>query len=116
MTIEPAHRCAERSLRIWLIQIGEEMPFDSGPPRLLRTALLAAELAARGHEVTYWNAGFNHQKKMLRSETGTKFTIPQGYRVVLLEGRSYKRNISLSRIVSHRQNAKSFTAMSHEEI
>ena len=116
MTIEPVLHPAERPLRIWLVQTGEEMPFDPGPPRLLRTALLAAELTARGHEVTYWNAGFNHQKKVLRAETGTKFMIPQGYRVVLLEGRSYKRNISLSRIVSHRQNARSFAAMTEGEM
>lgn len=115
MTIEPVVLPAERPLRIWLVQTGEEMPFDPGPPRLLRTALLAAELTARGHEVTYWNAGFNHQKKVLRAETGTKFVIPQGYRVVLLEGRPYRRNVSLSRIVSHRQNARSFAAMTETE-
>jgi len=115
MIINPVFPPTERPLRIWLVQIGEEMPFDPGPPRLLRTALLAAELSARGHEVTYWNAGFNHQKKVLRAETGTKFMIPQGYRVVLLEGRSYKRNISLSRTVSHRQNANSFAAMTEGE-
>jgi glycosyltransferase involved in cell wall biosynthesis len=115
MTIEPVLHATERPLRIWLVQTGEQMPFDPGPPRLLRTALLAAELTTRGHEVTYWNAGFNHQKKVLRAETGTKFMIPAGYRVVLLEGRSYKRNISLSRIVSQRQNARSFAAMTGDE-
>lgn len=115
MTLKPVLRAAERPLRIWLVQIGEELPFDPGPPRLLRTALLAAELTARGHEVTYWNAGFNHQQKMLRAETGTKFVIPQGYRVALLTGRPYKRNISISRIFSLRGNAKSFTAMTADE-
>lgn len=91
------------------------MPFDPGPPRLVRTALLAAELAARGHQVTYWNAGFSHQRKVLRVETGTKFMIPEGYRVVLLKGRAYKRNISFSRIFSHRQQAKSFTILTKDE-
>jgi glycosyltransferase involved in cell wall biosynthesis len=106
---------AARRLRIWMVQIGEEMPFDPGPPRLLRAALLAAELTSRGHDVTFWNAGFNHQKKRLREATGTKFATPAGYRVCLLEGRPYRRNISLARVFSHRDNARSFAEMSRDE-
>ena len=80
MIAEPSSSSSSGSrLRIWLVQIGEELPCDEGPPRLLRTALLAAELVQRGHEVTFWNAGFNHQKKKRRPETGTKFAISQGY-------------------------------------
>lgn len=95
-------------MRIWLVQIGEELPFDPGPPRLLRTALLAAELVKRGHDVTFWNASFNHQQKTLRSPQTRMFPTDAGYRVILLHGRAYRKNISLARIRSQRENAASF--------
>lgn len=96
---------------MWLVQIGEQLPIDPGPPRLIRTALLARELVARGHDVTFWNAGFIHQQKRHRLRTGQIFDIDDGYRVGLLRGRGYRRNISFARILSHQENARSFARM-----
>lgn len=95
-------------LRIWLVQVGEELPIDPGPPRLLRTALLARELVSRGHDVTFWNSSFNHQRKEQRAATTTTLEIEPNYRVVLLHGRPYRRNVSLARIRSHQDNARAF--------
>lgn len=108
------NRSAPR-LRIWLVQIGEELPFDPGPPRLLRTALLARELVKRGHEVTFWNASFNHQQKLLRSRETIITDTGEGYRAVLLKGRPYSRNISIARILSQRENAAAFRAHASNE-
>jgi Glycosyl transferases group 1 len=99
-------------VRIWLVQTGEEMPFDGPNIRLLRTALLANELAGRGHDVTYVNACFNHQQKKQRS-ISTVFvpaSVATGhsYRTILLAGRGYARNISLGRYFSQIENARSF--------
>lgn len=102
-------------MRIWLVQTGEEMPFDGPNTRLLRTALLANVLVGRGHDVSYINASFNHQRKEQRS-LSTK-VIPaneaagHGYRSILLAGRAYSRNVSLARFLSHRENARSFAAL-----
>jgi Glycosyl transferases group 1 len=99
-------------MRIWLVQTGEELPLDGAQARLLRTAILAETLASRGHDVTYLNATFNHQRKMQRSrETQViepSSQISASYRIVLLKGCAYRRNISASRFLSHHQNARAF--------
>lgn len=95
-------------MRIWLVQSGEEMPIDGKGTRLLRTALLASELANRGHEVTYWNATFNHQKKIQRFECTTRVRQNDAYNAIFLYGNAYLKNVSIARIVSQRQNAAEF--------
>jgi glycosyltransferase involved in cell wall biosynthesis len=98
-------------MKIWLVQTGEEMPIDGPQTRLLRTALLAQELVGRGHEVTYFNATFNHQKKVQRFEQTTKVDLEDGYTAIFLKGRSYTKNVSLSRILSQKENAAAFEAL-----
>jgi glycosyltransferase involved in cell wall biosynthesis len=95
-------------MRIWLAQTGEEMPSDGSSTRLLRTCLLARELAARGHEVIYCNSTFSHQKKIQRYDRTTRIRQPHGYDCVFLYGRGYAKNIGLRRILSHRDNAREF--------
>lgn len=92
--------------RIWIVQNGEELPSDPGPPRLLRQALLASELARRGHEVTYWTTTFNHQRKVQRT-CGTH-VVDDGYTVRLLRARDYSNNVSWTRIRSHQDAALRF--------
>ena len=94
--------------RVWLVQIGEELPDDPGPPRLLRMAQLARELVRRGHDVTYWNSSFNHQRKQQRAGGTTTRGSIHGYQSILLHGRAYKQNISWARFMSHKDNAAAF--------
>jgi len=95
-------------MRIWLINIGEEIPSDPGTPRLLRTGILAGLLAQRGNEVVWWNATFNHQRKEQRATVSEFRDTPEGYRLALLAGRAYGRNISLTRVLSQIENAREF--------
>lgn len=95
-------------MRIWLVNTGEEIPSDTGKPRLLRTGIMAERLARRGHEVTWWNSTVNHQRKEQRASTTTITDRPEGYKLVLLYGRLYSKNVSIRRIVSHVQNARAF--------
>ncbi|MFM1813515.1 MAG: hypothetical protein RLZ98_210 [Pseudomonadota bacterium] len=97
-------------MRIWLVTVGEEIPEDPGTPRLLRTGILARHLADRGHDVTWWNSTFNHQQKIQRSDATVIRDTAERYRLVLLHGRSYGRNVSLARILNHRDIARSFEA------
>jgi glycosyltransferase involved in cell wall biosynthesis len=95
-------------MRIWLVQTGEEMPIDGPETRLLRTALLANELVARGHDVVYWNATFNHQRKIQRFTKTTMVRQNDQYDCVFLYGHAYKKNVSIARIRSQRENASAF--------
>jgi glycosyltransferase involved in cell wall biosynthesis len=95
-------------MRIWLVQTGEEMPFDGQNTRLLRTALLAIELAQRGHEVVYWNSTFNHQLKFQRFKKTTTVIQDNLYSCIFLKGRPYSKNISVNRILSQQENARAF--------
>jgi len=95
-------------MRIWLAQTGEEMPSDGSSTRLLRTSLLARELAGRGHEVVYCNSTFSHQKKIQRFDRTMRIRQPDGYDCVFLYGRRYAKNIGFRRILSHRDNAREF--------
>ncbi|MEZ5696749.1 MAG: hypothetical protein R3E18_10040 [Sphingomonadaceae bacterium] len=102
-------------MNFWLIQTGEELPIDGPGTRLLRTAILAEELSARGHEVTYMTAAFNHQRKLMRCENSKR--IRRGddpslaYHCVLLAGRAYTANVSIRRFIHHREVASAFAEM-----
>ena len=88
------------------------MPIDGPNTRLLRTALLAEELAERGHEVIYFNATFNHQQKVQRATETQKIShnllAGLNYDCILLAGRAYAKNVSFNRFRSHRENAAAF--------
>lgn len=102
------------SLRIWILQNGEEIASDPGPPRLLRQGILASLLAKRGHDVTYWTSTYNHQQRAQRT-TPRVHTVPAGYRIRLLPARSYARNLSIDRIRSHREAAAAFVREARHE-
>jgi glycosyltransferase involved in cell wall biosynthesis len=102
-------------MRVWLVTIGEPLPFDYGNERLLRTGILAEMLARQGHSVVWWNSTFNHPTKQLRADRDTVVDVAPTYRVHMLHGGGYRRNISLRRILDHRRIAKRFTAIAPSE-
>lgn len=95
-------------MRIWILNVGEEIPTDPGSPRLLRAAILARELARRGHQVTWWNSSVNHQQKIQRVPRTTSLGVTDGLETVLLWGRLYDSNRSLARIASNFESAAAF--------
>ena len=93
-------------MKIWLIQTGEDIPVEANR-RKLRTAVLAEELASRGHEVVWWAAAFSHlRKKWVTRER--KRTLSSGVKVELLHGSGYRTNISLARVIDHRIVTREF--------
>jgi glycosyltransferase involved in cell wall biosynthesis len=95
-------------LRIWIVQAGEQLPTDRGPPRLLRAAILARHLASRGHSVTMFVSTFNHQQKYHRVGQTASLGFMDGYEVIALRGRAYSKNVSAARIWSQREQAHEF--------
>ncbi len=94
-------------MNIWIIKLGEPLPIDPGSPRLFRSGLLASELSARGHKVTYWTSNVIHHMKILRDPESLKNS-PQGWEILPLQGCLYKKNVSLNRIRHNAQTARDF--------
>lgn len=76
------------------------MPIDEGDPRIMRAGLLARELAARGHQVVWWTARFDHTRKRHRRGRSRR-TLSDGTELRLLRSCGYSSNISVRRWVDH---------------
>ena len=101
-------------MRIWLITVGEPLPTD-GAERLLRAGILAEMLSAKGHDVVFWTSTFDHTKKKQRFTENTEIQIKKNYKIILLKSSPYKSNISISRIISHKNSAAQFANLSLTE-
>lgn len=95
-------------MRVWLVQTGEQIPADGQDSRYLRTVNLAIELSQRGHEVVYITSSMNHQLKVQRENPGDPIRHSKNLTFVQVYGRHYAKNVSISRIMSHRDNARNF--------
>jgi glycosyltransferase involved in cell wall biosynthesis len=102
------HTPALRS--VWLLQDGEPLPIDESP-RLMRTGDLAQRLLAAGYSVTWWTSRFNHNLKCFREHPGTFCELSPGFSIVLLDGPSYRRNMSWQRIRHYRALAAHFSEL-----
>ena len=89
-------------MNIWVIAVGEPSSLDEGH-RLHRSGLLAKNLSEKGHSVTLFNSTFFHQKKINRFSNTTIMDL-NGLKLVLLYGNTYKRNISINRLISNYLN------------
>jgi glycosyltransferase involved in cell wall biosynthesis len=101
-------------MRVWLITVGEPLPGLSGNSRLWRTGLLAQQLVARGHTVTWWTSRVDHFGKKY-FETTERQRIEPSLELRLLDGRLYTRNVSVARLVNHWQIGREFRARTRSE-
>ena len=89
--------------------IGEPVPVGDGVrDRPHRTGSLARVLAGAGHQVIWWTSTFNHFKKQHLFQGSATLALAENFRVRLLKGRGYKRNLTLSRFLDHRDVARLF--------
>jgi glycosyltransferase involved in cell wall biosynthesis len=99
--------------RIWLIKVSEPLPLPGAKLRLMRTGQIAERLLERQADVTWWVSDFNHAEKRYHALDGVAGPDRAGYLANgvfarFLHGRPYKRNVSLARIFSHRDEARDF--------
>ena len=104
-----------RPMNIWLVQRWESLPVDEGQQRMMRTGLLAEALLRRGHDVLWWTSAFNHELRTHRYDKDTLVTVSPHYRLWIMHGGGYKKNISLARIIDHRNLARKFQKLSVKE-
>ena len=101
-----------RRLSIWLITVGEPLPFQGSSARPWRTGLLARLLARRGHNVTWWTSSVDHFTKRFFVNESKRVDVEPNFALQFLHGRLYKRNISMARWRNHREIAAEFDRIS----
>jgi glycosyltransferase involved in cell wall biosynthesis len=101
-------------MRIWLITVGEPLPIDGPDTRRLRTGFLFRALSRRGHAVTWFTNRFDHFTKRHRPGPST-IELSDFERIVLLESRGYRSNVSIERYLDHRDLAESFVQWAERE-
>lgn len=86
----------ESTLKIWIVNPYGTLPSEGW--REYRSAMLARALAARGHEVTWWIATFEHRSKAFRKPVERDPALPESVFIKCLPTRGYKRHIGYGRI------------------
>ncbi len=100
---------------IWLVKIGEILPDKNKNSRLLRTGILGEMLSDFGHNVVWWSSTFDHFKKKQLFAHDTDIKINDRYKIRLIRGCGYKKNVSIERIVDHKIIAKNFKNKIYQE-
>ncbi len=91
-------------MNVWITQTGECYPFQKNVI-LMRTGMLAEALLAQGHSVTWWGATFYHSEKIQLFNSYKEIKQDERYKINLLPGIPYKRNVSLPRYFHHKRLA-----------
>jgi hypothetical protein len=96
-------------MNIWLVTIGEPLPHKNNNLRLHRTGILAKYISeCSDHKVCWWTSNFNHFTKEHIFKSETDFEANSNLCIIALHGKGYKRNVSIDRIIDHKQIADSF--------
>ena len=103
-------------MHVWLITIGEPLPFfGDSDVRLQRSGLIVERLVERKHEVTWWTSTFNHFNKSHYVDEASSLRINDYTKVNLMHGVAYKKNVSFARFINHWQLARHFSRMAPTE-
>lgn len=100
---------------IWLVKIGETLPIGESDARLLRTGILGKALMEKGDDVVWWSSTFDHFKKKQHFQADTDLHLAPNYRLTLLCGSGYQKNVSLNRVKDHRIIATKFRQRIYSE-
>jgi glycosyltransferase involved in cell wall biosynthesis len=96
-------------MNIWFVTIGEPIPHKDNKLRLHRTGILTKFISENSNsKVIWWTSNFNHFTKEHIYEGETDFVVNKNLSLIALSGKGYKRNVSIDRIIDHKQIANSF--------
>ncbi|HEY3856187.1 MAG TPA: glycosyltransferase family 4 protein [Verrucomicrobiae bacterium] len=95
-------------MKMWIIQVGEQLPQLDKTTRQLRCALLTDQLLASGHKVVRWGPTFSHIDKVHRFQNDTTRRFGENLEIRLLHGPGYRFHRSPQRLLHHRTEAASF--------
>jgi glycosyltransferase involved in cell wall biosynthesis len=83
-------------MNMWVFSHGEMLPSEPNY-RPMRTGMLTAELARRGHRVTWWTSTFSHRRRQLLADRDTVMNVHDRLQLRMLHAGSYRSTISLAR-------------------
>ncbi|MBX9786260.1 MAG: glycosyltransferase family 4 protein [Alphaproteobacteria bacterium] len=99
-------------MRVWIITVGEPIPFEKTFGRIFRSGLLAKMLTEAGHEVVWWTSSVDHfSKKIYPQASEGECILPGGIKLIFLKSILYKKNISFRRLINHFGTARHFTKL-----
>lgn len=103
-------------MNIWVLATGEPFPSDGDSPRMLRAGILVDMMANSGICVTWWNSDFDHTRKISRSNDTKQKYLKYKFNSRLLKGRPYHSNVSIARIINHKEVARDFSLKAPNEL
>jgi glycosyltransferase involved in cell wall biosynthesis len=86
-------------MNIWLVSIFENTPLDDNLNTRFNS--IASEASRSNHKVTFWSSTFRHNVKKQRTLSSNEIIISESLKVKFVEAKSYSKNISFSRMLSH---------------
>lgn len=102
-------------MHIWLVTIGEPIPSENNSLRMHRTGIISRMIEdSTDHSLVWWTSTFSHSLKKHLYNEDVCLKVKDNFDLIALKGSGYKRNISINRIVDHRQIATKFRKLSKQ--
>jgi len=101
-------------MNIWLLKISEAWIEPGSKKRLFRVGMLAEALAARGHDVTWFNSIFDHVQKRNREVPGGVLKSSDRITIQGLRGCTYTKSRSFKRLRHHLETAADFRRLAEQ--
>lgn len=84
---------------IWIVSLFEPTPVDNTRP--MRYMGVAEAAIQAGHHITHFSCSFRHSTKVQRFERTEEIKVKDGYDLVFVLAKPYRKNISAARLRSH---------------
>lgn len=84
---------------IWIVSLFEPTPVDNTRP--MRYMGVAEAAIQAGHHITHFSCSFRHSTKVQRYEKTEQIKVKEGYDLVFVHAKPYRKNISTERLQSH---------------
>ncbi|MGX7150961.1 glycosyltransferase family 4 protein [Enterococcus ureasiticus] len=103
-------------MKVWIFNVGEPLPFPQNKTRLRRMGNFALYASALGIDIHLFSVSFDHYQKVQRTtEERANYAINDHFQLSVVKVTGYQKNVSLARIVYHREAAKKFVKAIKEE-
>lgn len=96
-------------MKVWIFNVGEPLPLPENTTRLRRMGNFALYASAQGVDVQLFSVSFDHYQKVQRTtEEYIQYNVNDHFQLSIVKVRGYQKNVSLERILYHREAAKKF--------